>query len=153
MSIDPWVSGGYAVPAEIERTIEERVVQQNPFRQLVKVVQVGTSSYSHLVRKNDAGSGWVVEAGSRSETPTSDLVQCAPTFGEVYAYPKATEEAMQDIYFDVGNWLAQEAADAFSATEATAIVSGNGTAKPSGFLNTTPTTDDDTASPERAAHA
>ncbi|MBI3776419.1 MAG: phage major capsid protein [Gammaproteobacteria bacterium] len=60
---------------------------------------------------------------------------------------------MQDIYFNVGAWLAQEAADGFASAEATAIWSGNGSAKPSGLTNTTPTSADDGASPERAATA
>lgn len=143
--------GGYAVPAVIARQIEEQVVQQNPFRRLCRVDTVGTTSYSALVSHNEAGSGWVGEAGTRSQTDTSTLVQCQPTFGTVYAHPQASEEAMQDIFFDIQAWLTREAADAFSAAEATAIVSGNGTNKPTGFLNTTPVTTDDNASPRRAA--
>jgi len=146
-------SGGFAVPTLLAQDIERRVTTQNPFRQLVEVVQVGSSDFKKLVSKNQAGSGWVGEAGSRSETATSDLVAAAPTFGVLYAYPKCSEEAAQDIFFDVGKWLAQEAADGFAAAEATAIWSGNGTNKPSGLKNTTPSSSDDDASPERAATA
>lgn len=146
-------AGGYAVPAIIADEIESRVNQQNPWRSLVRMVQVGSSSYTHLVSKNAAGYGWVGESDSRSETDTSELIQCAPTFGTIYAYPKASEESMQDIFFDVGAWLVEEIADGFSAGEATAIWSGNGSNKPSGMINTTPSTSGDTSSPERAATA
>src|SRR5688572_18475071 len=57
---------------------------------------------------------------------------------------------MQDIFFDVGAWLAEEAADGFASAEASAIVSGNGSSRPTGFLNSTTVTTDDNASPERA---
>ena len=142
--------GGYAVPTLIARNIEEKVRIQNPFRQLVEVVQVGSSDFKKLVSKNTAGSGWAAEAGSRSETVTSDLVAAAPTFGTLFAYPKASEESMQDIFFNVQGWLEQEAADAFSAAEASAIWSGNAVARPSGLKNTTPSATDDDASPARA---
>jgi HK97 family phage major capsid protein len=153
IAIGTGAGGGYAVPTLIAQQIESRVTTLNPFRQLVEIVSVGTSDFKKLISKNSAGSGWASEAGARSETATSDLVQCAPTFGVLYAYAKASEEAMQDVFFDVGAWLAQEAADGFASAEATAIWSGNGTARPSGLTNTTPTSADDGASPERAATA
>lgn len=146
-------SGGYAVPELIAKEIERRVAVQNPFRSLVEVIKVGSSDFKKLVSKNAAGTGWAAEAGTRSETATSDIVACTPTFGVLYAYPKASEEAMQDIFFDVGSWLAQEAADGFALAECTAIWSGSGSARPSGLTNTTPTSADDGASPERAATA
>ena len=142
--------GGYAVPTLIARNIEEKVRVQNPFRQLVEVVQVGSSDFKKLVSKNTAGSGWAAEAGSRSETVTSDLVAAAPTFGTLFAYPKASEESMQDIFFNVQSWLEQEAADAFAAAEAAAIWNGNAVARPSGLINTAPSAIDDDASPARA---
>ena len=153
VSIGSDPGGGYAVPTLIAQNIERRVTAQNPFRQLVEVVTVGSSDFKKLVSKNQAGSGWAAEAGARSETATSDLVSAAPTFGVLYAYPKASEESMQDIFFNVQAWLEQEAADGFAAAEAQAIWNGNGSARPSGLKNTTPTNADDTASPERAATA
>jgi HK97 family phage major capsid protein len=146
-------AGGYAVPAIIANEIESRVNAQNPWRSLVKVVTIGSASYTHLVSKNAQGYGWVGEGDSRSETTTSELIECAPTFGTIYAYPKASEESMQDIFFDVGAWLVDEVADGFSAGEATAIWSGNGTNKPSGIKNTTPESSSDGSSPERAETA
>jgi HK97 family phage major capsid protein len=142
--------GGFAVPTLIAANIERRVTAQNPFRQLVEVVTVGSSDFKKLVSKNQAGSGWVGEAGARSETATSDLVAAAPTFGTIYAYPKASEEAMGDVFFNIQAWLEQEAADGFTAAEALAIWSGDGSNKPSGLKKTTPTNVDDYASPERA---
>jgi len=146
-------AGGYALPALIGDEIEKRVSTQNPFRKLVKVVTVGTSSYTEIVSKNAAGTEWVGETGTRSETATSELIQCAPTWGTLSAYPKASEESVADIFFDVGAWLVEEVSDGFAAAEASAIWSGNGTNKPSGLINTTPASTADGSSPERAATA
>ena len=85
-----------------------------------------------------------------AKRPPSTLIQRKPTFGTLYAYPKASEESFADIFFNVQEWLVGEISDAFAAAEATAIVTGNGTAKPTGFLNATPVTTADRASPERA---
>jgi len=62
--------------------------------------------------------------------------------------PKASEESVQDIFFNVEDWLIQEIGDTFAASEATAFVTGNSTSKPTGFLNASPVTTGDTDSPE-----
>lgn len=146
-------AGGYAVPALIDREIESRVRVLNPFRGLVREVSVGSRDYRQLVSKADSGSGWVGEGDARSETTTSELLERAPTFGTLYSYPKCSEEALQDVFFDVGQWLIEEAGDGFAAAEAAAIVSGDGSKKPTGFLHTTPSNLPDQSSPERAAGA
>lgn len=146
-------AGGYAVPALIDREIESRVRTLNPFRGLVREVSVGSRDYRQLVSKSDSSSGWVGEGDARAETTTSELLERAPTFGTLYAYPKASEEALQDVFFDVGQWLIEEAGDGFAAAEASAIVNGDGSKKPTGFLHATPSSLPDQSSPERAAGA
>jgi HK97 family phage major capsid protein len=95
----------------------------------------------------------VSETGVRSETDASQLIEVAPTFGEVYAAPHASEWALDDMFFNVENWLADSAAASFAAAEAVAVVSGDGSSKPSGLLKVTPSESADDASPARAAGA
>lgn len=135
--------GGFAVPEVIASQIERQVLQKSPLRQYARVVTVGTSDYKELVDIRGEGGGWVGEGDARSETDTSSLAECAPSFGIVYAYPKASEEALQDIFFDVGNWLATNSADTLASLEGEAFVTGNGTKKPTGFLNGTPVSQGD----------
>lgn len=146
-------AGGYAVPEEISRTIELMEKRFSPVRSLVKVVQTGTSDYKELVSLRGASSGWVGESTSRTATNTSLLREVTPTNGELYAYPQASEWSLDDIFFDVENWIAEETAQEFALQEGTAVISGNGTNKPTGLLNTTPVTTADFASPLRAAAA
>lgn len=145
--------GGYAVPEEISRTIERMELLFSPVRSLVKVVQAGTSDYKELVSLRGAASGWVGESGSRTKTDTSILREVVPTQGELYAYPQASEWSLDDAFFNVENWLAEEAAQEFAFQEGSAVISGNGTNKPTGMLNTDPVLTDDFASPLRAAAA
>ena len=144
-------AGGFAVPEEIARDVEIQEKLFSPVRQDVKVVKIGTSDYKELVNLRGTTGGWVGETGSRTATATSTLREVAPTQGELYAYPQASEWSLDDMFFDVQNWLVNEIAETFAVEEATAVVSGNGTTKPTGMLNTTPANVDDFASPLRAA--
>lgn len=141
--------GGFAVPEIIHNEIERRVAILNPFRSIVKVVQAGSSDFGHLLDKRGETAAWVGEGGTRSETATPVLAKRAPTFGTIYAYPKASEESMQDIFFDVQGWLIESVSETIAAGEAAAIVSGDGSNKPTGLLGTTPSATADGASPAR----
>ena len=145
--------GGFAVPELIHTEIARRVAELNPFRALVNVIPVGSSDFTHLLDVGGTGSGWVGEGGSRTETNTPLLASRKPTFGTCYAYPKASEEALQDMFFDVSGWLTQSVAEQLAAAEAQAIVTGDGSNKPTGFLNATPSATADDVSPARAAGA
>ena len=143
--------GGFAVPEEISREIERLELTFSPVRRLVKVVRAGTSDYKELVNIRGTTSGWVGESGSRTATLTPQLREVTPTHGELYAYPQVSEWSLDDIFFDVSSWLAEEVAQEFAQQEGTAVISGNGTSKPTGMLNSTPTAVADFASPPRAA--
>jgi HK97 family phage major capsid protein len=144
-------AGGYALPKEIYSQIEQRVRQLNPFRGLVDATQVGSNDFHALVSLGDGTSGWVAETGTRTATGSPNLRDRVPTMGEQYAYPTASNWSLQDLFFDVQKWLVDDVSADFAAQEATAIISGNGTARPTGVLNTTPVTTADNASPMRAA--
>lgn len=150
VSIGTATAGGHAVPEVISRQIDAKLLDISQLLPLVSVVQVGTSDYKELVDTKGATSGWVGETGTRSATNTPTLQQVAPTMGIVYAYPSATEESLQDIFFNVQNWLVNSAAEAFDAAIGAAIISGDGSNKPTGFLNGSPSAvNDDGASPVR----
>ena len=56
---------------------------------------------------------------------------------ELYAMPAATSALLEDSAVNIDEWIAEEVRDAFAQQEGTAFVTGNGTAKPRGFLNYT----------------
>jgi HK97 family phage major capsid protein len=145
-------AGGYGVPEEISRQIEVLERKFSPVRDLVKVVRTGTSDYKELVSiGNTTTSGWIGETGTRSATATPQLREVTPTHGELYAYPQVSEWSLDDIFFNVEEWLTSSIAEDFAIAESTALLTGNGSSKPTGMLNTAPTTVADNASPMRAA--
>jgi HK97 family phage major capsid protein len=127
-------AGGFALPEQIENQIARLGLDISPIRQISTVRTVGTSDYKELFDVNGAAFAWVGENGSRTQTNTSDLAERAPTMGTAYAYPQSTEEALDDLFFNVEDWLIQSASEAIAQGEGTAFVSGNGTNRPTGFL-------------------
>lgn len=144
-------AGGHAVPELIQRQIDRLVLDLSPFRNVVRVINAGGPDVKLLVDTLGTASGWVGESDSRTETGTPGLQQVAPTHGELYALPKTSEWALNDIFFDVGQWLTTSVAEEFAYQEGDAIVNGDGTNKPSGFLGVgTPVAIGDEDSPARA---
>jgi len=138
-------AGGHGVPEVISRNINKRMLEVSDVRRVVKVVSAGSPDYKELVDTNGLGYGWVGETDARPETATANLEEVAPTFGSIYAYPKASEESLQDIFFDVEDWIVQSVLRSFAKGEGAAVIAGDGSKKPTGFLNGVPVATDDDA--------
>jgi HK97 family phage major capsid protein len=137
ISTNSGADGGYAVPKVIENEIEALVVNISPIRGIAKVVQIGTSDYHKLVNTRGTSSGWVGETAARPATSTPTLVDIKPPMGELYANPQATQQMLDDVYFNAESWLAGEVATEFARAEGAGFISGSGTNQPSGFLTPT----------------
>lgn len=127
-------AGGFALPEIIERQIARLSVDISPIRQIATVRTVGSPDYKELFDVNGAGFEWLGETDTRNQTNTPDLAEVAPTFGMASAKPQASEESLDDLFFDVENWLISSAAEAIAQGEGAAFISGDGTKKPTGFL-------------------
>ncbi len=134
MSVGVAGEGGLAVPLEIDQRIEATLKSISPIRGLADVVKVGSANYRKLVAVGGFASGWVGETASRPETATPTFSEIAPSMGEIYANPAATQPMLDDAMFDVESWLANEIASEFARAEGVAFVSGNGNGQPKGFL-------------------
>lgn len=126
--------GGYAVPDELDRNIAELERNMSVMRSICNVVPVGSEEYKKLVNIGGAASGWVGETDARPETATPKLAQIAPNFGEIYANPAITQKALDDVFFNAEQWLADEVSWEFDQKENGAFIVGDGVKKPKGFL-------------------
>jgi HK97 family phage major capsid protein len=145
------LQGGNGVPKVISTAIETLILRQSEIVANVNNVAAGSSDYNELVTIRGANGGWSSETGSRSQTNAPNLRKVTPTHGELYAFPRASNWSLQDVFFDVVSWLQQDAAETMAVSLATAIFNGNGSSKPTGMTNSAPTSADDYASPMRAA--
>lgn len=143
VSVGTVADGGYAVPTELDRTIYELEVRENPLIGAVSDITVSTPNYTKLVDKHGMSSGWVGETGARPATNTPTLAPVTPPMGEIYANPQATQQSLDDIFFDVEAWLNAGVATEFGTQIGTGIVTGNGTNKMKGFLQKTITNEVD----------
>ena len=142
--------GGYAVPEEIGRQIEAKVLKLSPVRRLVKVSRSGTSDIKRLVDLRGAEGGWRSETGTANDTGTPVLREIVPTGGELYAYPKTSNWALEDIFFDVAGWLSDSVAEKFAQLEGQAVLTGDGSNTLTGMLNSAPTAVSDEAATRAA---
>ncbi|MGV7210494.1 phage major capsid protein [Oxalobacteraceae bacterium A2-2] len=127
-------AGGYALPKFVEQTIARLSTDISPIRQIATVRQVGTTDYHEMFDVNGAGFEWLGEGDTRNQTNTPDLVEIIPTFGMASAKPQASEESLDDLFFNVESWLVDSASEAMAAGEGASFVSGNGVKKPTGIL-------------------
>ena len=127
--------GGYAVPKEIDRVIDETLTAISPIRAISNVVKVGSAGYRKLITTGGTPSGWVAYEAARPITNTPTFTEVVPAAGDLYANPAASQQMLDDAMFDVEKWLAHEIATEFARAEGKAYVSGSGTNQPLGFLS------------------
>lgn len=135
--------GGYAVPDVLDRDIEKYERDAVPMRGVCKVVQMSGENYKKIINVGGATSGWVGELDARPETATPKLKTISPKFGELYANPAVSQKSLDDMFFDVEKWLAEEVAEEFEEQENAAFYSGDGVDKPPGLMAGTLSTSDD----------
>lgn len=135
--------GGYAVPKTIDAMIEELVVNISPIRGLADVQQISTPDFHRLVNIRGTASGWVGETDARTASNTPQIKDVKPTIGELYANAQATQQMLDDVFFNAEQWLADNIATEFARAEGAAFISGTGTNQPTGFLAGTINSTDD----------
>jgi HK97 family phage major capsid protein len=137
LSVGSDPDGGYLVPDELERVVNRAVRNVSPIRAIAGIRQVSGSVYKKPFAITGAESGWVAETAARPETDTPTLAELSFPTMELYAMPAATSALLDDSAVNIDEWIAEEVRDAFAQQEGTAFVTGNGSAKPKGFLDYT----------------
>lgn len=126
--------GGYLVPETAEREVLRRLANLSPIRAIAGVRTISGSSYKIAHALSGAASGWVSETTPRPQTNTPQLAELSFPAMELYAMPAATQTLLDDAVVDLEQWIASEVEATFAAQESAAFVSGDGVAKPKGFL-------------------
>jgi HK97 family phage major capsid protein len=135
LNISSGPDGGFAVTKVIDGMIDSLAVNISPIRSIATVQQISTSDFHKLINTRGTSSGWVGEQAQRGSTGTPQLVDIAPPMGELYANPQATQQMLDDVFFDAESWLAGEIATEFARAEGAAHIGGSGVNQPKGFLS------------------
>jgi len=137
--------GGFALPTELDQLVAQRLLRISPIRSVAQIVQTSTADYRKLIAIGGTASGWTSETGARAETVSPKFAEIIPPSGDLFANPSATQHMLDDSFFNVEEWLANQIAAEFARAEGAAFVSGNGTNQPLGFLASPIAATNDTA--------
>jgi len=137
LSIGSDPDGGFLVTEELESAVNRGVRNVSPIRAIAGIRRVSGSVYKKPFAITDAATGWVAETAARPETGTPTLAELAFPTMELYAMPAATSALLDDAAVDIDQWIAEEVQASFAQQEGTAFVTGNGIARPKGFLDYT----------------
>ncbi|MGB3539628.1 MAG: phage major capsid protein [Mesorhizobium sp.] len=135
MSYGSGQDGGYLVPGETEAEIGKRLSALSPIRSIASVRQVSSAVLKKPFSVSGPAVGWVAETAARPQTDTATLAELQFPTMELYAMPAATASLLEDAVVDLDQWISSEVEAAFAEQEGAAFVSGDGTAKPKGFLS------------------
>ena len=143
-------AGAVLVPEIISSSIESMELELSPIRRLISAVTVTSTDFKQVVDQRGLTSGWIAETGTRSVTATPVLRTRTPTWGELYSRPQASDWASMDVP-GLMQWLTESVVEGFIQTEGQAVISGNGSSRPTGLLNSAPVATADWNSPLRDA--
>jgi HK97 family phage major capsid protein len=134
LSIGSDPDGGYVVYPDLSGRIVTKVFETSPMRAYASVQVISSDALEGLFDLNEASSGWVAETDARAVTNTPQLGKWRIPVHELYAKPSATQKLLDDASINMEAWLASKVAEKFARDESTAFVTGNGVARPRGFL-------------------
>ena len=108
--------------------------ENNIFRTLAHVIQTTSGDRKIPVVASHGSASWVDEEGAYKESDDafSQITIGAYKLGTMI---KVSEELLNDSIFDIQSYLATEFARRIGNAEEEAFITGNGTGKPTGFLN------------------
>jgi HK97 family phage major capsid protein len=134
-NITAGADGGFLVPPEVAADIGKRLAKISPIRSIATVRQVSASILKKPFSLTGPATGWVAEAAVRPQTNSGTLAELQFPTMELYAMPAATAALLDDGIVDMDSWIASEVETAFAEQESQAFVTGDGIAKPRGFLD------------------
>jgi HK97 family phage major capsid protein len=128
--------GGYTVPDEFEHTLVEALQEENIMRGLVHVITTSSGDRKIPLVTSKGSAQWVEEEAT---IPESDDAFGQITLGahKVGSMIRISEELLHDSAFDLAAYITGEFARRVGAAEEAAILSGDGSHKPTGLLHDT----------------
>lgn len=134
MSTDSSPDGGYLAPNELSAEIMRIQRNDSAMRRISRVIMTNSAAFKQPVSTGRMASGWVGEREARPETDAATLHLITVHSGEVYANPAVTQNLIDDSAYNLGEYIATEISEEFTAQEGSAFINGDGINKPRGFL-------------------
>jgi HK97 family phage major capsid protein/HK97 family phage prohead protease len=127
-------NGGYLVPPVLLNELQKNLILFSPIRNIARVTSISVPTVTLPKRTANLTGAWVAETGTRTESDPTYAQQSFTAY-EYATYIDVSLELLEDSLFDLGQSLMQDIGQEFGRAEGAAFVAGNGTGKPTGFLN------------------
>lgn len=134
VGVDP--DGGYLVTPTFSSDMTRVMLETAPFIGLARTIELTQGdSFEEIVDRAEADAQWVGEVQSRGDTttPKVELFNCP--VHELHAQPKASQKVIDVARIDILAWLQGKVGEKFANAEVVGFFTGNGVAKPRGFLS------------------
>ncbi len=128
--------GGYTVPDEFEHILVQALEEENIMRGLVHVITTSSGDRKIPLVTSKGSASWVEEEAAIPESDDA-FGQITLSAHKVGSMIRISEELLHDSAFDLAGYITNEFARRVGAAEEEAIISGNGTHKPTGLLHAT----------------
>lgn len=128
--------GGYLAPDEFQKTLIDALQEQNIIRPLANVIQTESGERKIPVVASHGTASWMDEEAAYTESDEAFGQVSIGSF-KMGTTMKVSEELLHDSVFNLPAYIAKEFARRIGATEEEAFLTGNGTTRPTGLLNTT----------------
>lgn len=136
LSSDSDPDGGYLMPRQRANELLTALREISPVRELARVFTISTGDALEIPGEGDGDfeAGWVGERQARPETQTADFRMERIPVHEQYAQPPVTQKLLDDLDFNIEQWLNERVAERFAQIEGRAFLLGDGVGKPQGLL-------------------
>jgi len=137
--------GGYLIIPSFTANVSKIAAEISPVSEMARTVnlETGLMYEEPMDSDNSMPATWVGETTPRTDTATPQLKQFTCQLNELSVMPKASQTLIDTSGRDIIGWLEGKVGDAFGLAESAAFHSGNGVAKPRGFLTYPVDTADD----------
>ena len=153
LQITPEESGGYLAPLEYVRRILKDVTEKSEMRGIVTVRSTTQRGIEIPKRIGRTSAVWVAEQDTRPDTGNMRYGMLEIPTHELVARISITNWMLEDSVFDMEAEIREEASDQFAIAEGDAVLTGDGTGKPSGLLTASGVQEDVTGSAASIADA
>jgi HK97 family phage major capsid protein len=126
--------GGYTVPDEFEHALVEALQEENIMRGLVHVIKTSSGDRKIPLVTTKGSAFWVEEEAAISESDDA-FGQITLSAHKVGSMIRISEELLNDSAFDLATYITREFARRVGAAEEEAILTGDGSHKPTGLLH------------------
>lgn len=141
LAVESDPNGGYFVTPDTSGQAATRIFETSPIRALASVQTIGTDALEGAYDDDEAQALWAGETDPRPSTDTADVGKWRIEAHEIFANASATAQILEDANINIEEWILSKTLDRMIRSENAAFVSGNGSARPRGFLSYDDNTD------------